>query len=95
MQYAMSVQFSLSVVSGSLQNLGLQHTRPSCPSLLLESTQTHVHRVSDAIQLSHPLLSPCPLAFNIFQDQCLSQGVSSLYQVAKVLEFQLQYQSFQ
>ena len=73
MQYAMSVQFSLSVVSGSLQNLGLQHTRPSCPSLLLESTQTQVHRVSDAIQPSHPLSSPFPPAFNLSQHQGLFQ----------------------
>ena len=41
---------------------------------LLESTQTHVHRVSDAIQTSHPLLSPSPPAFNFFQHQGLFQG---------------------
>ena len=58
---------------------------------LPELTQTHVHRVSDAIQPSHPLLSPSPPAFNISQHQGLFQGVSSLHQVAKVLEFQLQW----
>ena len=61
---------------------------------LLELTQTHVHRVGDAIQPSHPLLSPSPPAFNLSQHQGLFQRVSSLYQVAKVLEFQLQHQSF-
>ena len=58
-------------------------------------TQTHVHRVSEAIQPSHPLSSPSPLAFNISQHQGLFQWVSSLHQVAKILEFQLQHQFFQ
>ena len=61
---------------------------------LLESTQTHVHRVGDAIQPPHPLLSPSP-ALNLSQHQGLFQWVSSSLQVAKVLEFQLQHQSFQ
>jgi len=52
---------------------------------LLELAQTHVHRVVDAIKLSHPLLSPSPPAFNLSQHQDLFQGVSSSYQVAKVL----------
>ena len=60
---------------------------------LLEFTQTHVHRVSDAIQSSHPLLSSSSPAFNLSQHQGLFQGVSYLHQVAKVLEFQLQHQS--
>ena len=62
---------------------------------LPESTQTHVHGVSDAIQLSHPLSSPSPPALNLSQHQPIFQWVSSLHQVAKVLEFQLQHQSFQ
>ena len=62
---------------------------------LLEFTQTHVLLVSDAIQPSHPLSSPSPPAFNLSQQQGLFQWVGSLYQVAKVLEFQLQHQSFQ
>ena len=62
---------------------------------LLELAQTHVHWVSDAIQLSHPLSSPSPPAFNLSQHQCLFQWVSSLHQVAKILEFQLQHQAFQ
>ena len=62
---------------------------------LLELTQTHVHRIGDAIQPSHPLLPPSPPAFNLSQHQGLFQWISSLHQVAKVLEFQLQHQSFQ
>ena len=62
---------------------------------LLESTQTHVHWVGDAIQPSHPLSSPSPPALNLSQHQDLFQSVSSLHQVAKVLEFQLQHQAFQ
>ena len=54
---------------------------------LPELAQTNVHGVGDAIQPSHPLLSPSPPSFNISQHQSLFQGVSSLYQVAKVLEF--------
>ena len=61
---------------------------------LLEFTQTYVHWVSDAIQPSHPLSSPSPPSFNLSQHQGLFQWVSSLQQVAKVLEFQLQHQSF-
>ena len=57
--------------------------------------QIHVHWVSDAIQPSHPLSSPSPPAFNLPQHQGLFQWVSSLRQVAKVLELQLQHQSFQ
>ena len=62
---------------------------------LLELTHSHVHRVGDAIQPSHPLLSPSPPVFNLSQHQGLFQWVSSLHQVAKILEFQLQHQSFQ
>ena len=62
---------------------------------LPEFTQTHVHWVGDTIQPSHPLSSPSPPALNLSQKQGLTKWVSSLHQVAKVLEFQLQYQSFQ
>ena len=62
---------------------------------LSEFTQSHVHRVGDAIQPSHPLLSPSPLAFNLSQHHGLFKWVSSSHQVGKVLEFQLQHQSFQ
>ena len=60
-----------------------------------EFTQTHVHWVGDAIQPSHPLSSPSPHALNISQHQGLFKWVSTSHQVAKVLEFQLQHQSFQ
>ena len=53
---------------------------------LLEFTQTHAHRVSDAIQPSHPLSSPFPPAPNHSQHQSLFQGVNSSHEVAKVLE---------
>ena len=59
---------------------------------LPEVTQTHVHRVSNAIQPSHPLSSPSPPPS---QHQGLFQWVNTLHEVAKVLEFQLQHQSFQ
>ena len=62
---------------------------------LLELAQTHVYWVSDAIQPSHPLSSPSPPAFNLSQQQGLFQWVSSLHQVAKVSELQLQHQSLQ
>ena len=61
---------------------------------LLEFTQTHVHQVGVAIQPSHPLLSPSPPTFSLSQHQDLFQGVSSSHQVVKVLECQLQHQSF-
>ena len=62
---------------------------------LLELVQSHVHRVSDVIQPSYPLSSPSPPAFNLAQHRGLLQWVSLSHQVAKVLELQLQHQSFQ
>ena len=62
---------------------------------LPELTQTHVHLVGDTIQPSHLLLSPSPPAFNVSENQGPFQLVSSSHQVAKVLELQLQHQSFQ
>ena len=75
------------------------HMHCSMPGLpvhhqLLEFIETHVHWVGDAIQPSHPLSSPSFPAFNLSQPQGLFQWVSSSHQVAKVLEFQLQHQSF-
>ena len=88
--------------SGSVQ---FSSVAQSCPTLcdpmnrsspgflvhhqLTKLAQTHVHRVSDAIQPSHLLLTPSPPAFNLSQHQGLFHGVSSLHQVAKVLELQL------
>ena len=70
----------------------MNHSMPDLPvhHQLPEFTQTHVHRVGDAIQPSHPLSSPSAPAPNPS-----SIRVSSLHEVAKVLEFQLQHQSFQ
>ena len=75
----------------------MNHSTPGLPvhHQLPEFTQTHVHRVSDAIQPSHPLLSPSPPAPSPSQHQGLFQWVNSLHEVAKVLELQLQHQSFQ
>ena len=56
---------------------------------LQEFTETHVHRVSDAVQPSHPLSSPSLPAPNPSQRQSLFQGVNSSHEVAKVQEFQL------
>ena len=61
---------------------------------LLKLAQIHVHWVGDAMQPSHPLLSPSPPALNLSQHQGLFQWISPSHQVAKVLEFWLQHQSF-
>ena len=89
-----SVQFSCSVMSDFLWPHDC--STPGLPVLLqlLEFTQTHVHWVGDAIQPSHLLSSPSPPALNPSKHQGLLQWVSSSHQVAKVLEFQLQHQSF-
>ena len=67
---------------------------PGFPVLHKRPAQTHVHRVSDAIQPSHPLSSPSSPTFNPSQHQGLFKWISSSHQEAKVLEFQLQHQSF-
>ena len=66
----------------SMPGLPVHHQLP-------EFIQIHVHRVSDAIQPSHPLSSPSPPAPNPSQHQSLFQWVNSSHEVAKVLEFQL------
>ena len=73
----------------------MNHSTPGLPfhHQLPEFTQTHVHRVGDAIQPSHPLSSPSPPAPNPSQHQSLFQWVNSSCEVAKVLKFQLQHQS--
>ena len=74
----------------------MNHSTPGLPvhHHLPDSTQTHVHWVGDAIQASHPLSSPSPPALNLSQHQGLFKWVSSSHQVAKILEFQLQHQSY-
>ena len=96
LKYLDSVQFSS--VSQSCLTLcdPMNCSTPGLPvHQLPEFTQTHVHRNSDAIQPSHPLSSLSPPAPNPSQHQSLFQWVSSSHEVAKVLEFQLQHQSFQ
>ena len=91
------VQFSSVVQSCPTLCDPMNRSTPGLPvhHQLLEFTQTHVRWVSDAMQSSHPLLSPSPPALNLSQHQGLFKWVSCSYQVAKVLEFQLQHQSFQ
>ena len=98
----LSVEFLVKVFSSVAQSCPtlydpMNHSTPGLPvhHQLPEFTQTHVHWVSDAIQPSHPLLSPSPPALNLSQHHCLFKWVSSSHQVAKVLEFQLQHQSLQ
>ena len=90
-----SVHFNRSVLSDSLRPHELQHARPPVHHQLPEFTLTHVHWVGDAIRPSHPLSPASPPAPNPSHHQGLSQWVSSQHQVVKVLEFQLQHQSFQ
>ena len=83
-----SVQFS-SVTQSCLilcDSMDSAH-RPPCPSQTLEATQIHVHRISDAIQPSHPLSSPSSPAFNLSQHQGLFKWVSSSHQVTKEWSF--------
>ena len=94
-----SVSQSVSSVAQSCPNLcnPMNRSMRGLPvhHQLLEFTQTHAHRVSDAIQPPHPLSPPSPPAPIPSQHQGLFQWVSSSYEVAKLLEFQLQHQSFQ
>ena len=92
-----SVQFSSVAQSCSTLCDPMDCSTPGLPvhHQLPEFSQTHVHRVGDVIQPSHPLSSPSPPTINPSQHQGLFQWVSSSYQVAKLLELQLQHQSFQ
>ena len=92
-----SVQFNSVAQSCPTLCNPMNRSRPGLPvhHQLPEFTQTHVHRVGDAIQLSHPLSSPSSPAPNLSQHQSLFKWVHYSHQVAKVLEFQLQHQSFQ
>ena len=90
-----SVQFSGSVMSNSQRPHELQHARPPCPSPTSGVHSNYVHRVSDAIQPSHPRSSPSPPAPNPSQHQSLFQRVNSSRESAKVLEFQFQHHSLQ
>ena len=90
-RYVLSVHFSSVAQSCPTLCYPMNRSTPGLPvhHQLLEFTQTHVHRVSDAIQPSHPLSSPFPPAPKPSLPQSLFQWVSSSHEVAKVLEFQL------
>ena len=92
-----TVQFSSVTQSGLTLCDPMNHSMPGLPVChqLPESTETYVLCVSDAIQPSHPLLSPSPLVLSLSQHQGLFQRTGSSHQVAKVLKFQLQHQSLQ
>ena len=96
MQKFSSVQFSRTVMSDSLWPHEPQHARPPCPSPI-----AGVHPnpcplgVGDAIQPSHPLWSPSPFCPQSFPASKSFQWVCSSHQGVKVLDFQLQHQSFQ
>ena len=90
-----SVQFTHLVVSDSLQPMNCSMPGLPVHHQLLEFTQNHVRLAGDAIQPSHPLSSPSPPVPNPSQHLGLLQWVNSSHEVAKVLEFQLQHQSFQ
>ena len=91
--------FFLFILLRMFFSLQFSSVAQSCPTLcdpmnrsmpgLQEFTQTHIHRVRDAIQPSHPRSSPSPPAPNPSQHQSLFQWVNFLHEVAKVLEFQL------
>ena len=103
----MSSSFGITMIWSTRLKAIFSSVTQSCPTLcnscdcstpglpvhhqLPEFTQTYVHSVSDSIQPSHPLSSPSPPAFNLSQHQGLFKWVSSLHQVAKVLEFLLQH----
>ena len=88
LEFPRSLLFSRSVVSNSLRSHGLQHARVTCSSPSPGvCSNSHVHRISNAIQPSHPLSSLSPPAFNLFQHQGLFQGVSSSHQVPRYWSF--------
>ena len=95
--YNSFINFSCLVISDSLWPYELQGTRLPWPPppQLPELAQTRIHWVGNVIQPCHPLLSPSLPTFNLSQHQGHFQWVSSLHQVAKVLELHLQHQSFQ
>ena len=96
-KFISSVQFTSVAQLGPTLYNPMNRSTPGLPDhdQLLEFTQIHIHQVSDAIQPSHPLSSPSPPAPDPSKHQSLSQWVSSSHEAAKVLEFQLQHQSFQ
>ena len=102
-QQEMASRWGLCYCCCSVAQLCLTLCNPmdcSTPSLpvpyhLLKFTQVHVHCINDAIQPSHPLTPSSSSALNLSQHQVHFQSVSCSYQVTKILELQLQHQSFQ
>ena len=90
----LSVQFSHSVVSSSLQPHGLQHTRPPCPSPTPRVYSNSCPLSQWCHPTTHPLSSPSPTAFNLSQHQGLYKWVSSSYQVAKYWSFSFSISPF-
>jgi len=92
-EWGCSIQFTSATLSCLALCNPMDCSMPGLPvhHQLPEFTQTHSHCVGDAIQPSHPLSSPSPPAFNFIQHQALFKGDSSLHQVAKVLELQIQH----
>ena len=92
-----SVQFNSVAKSCSTLCDPMNHNTPGLPvhHQLLKFTQTNVHRVGDAIQPSHPLSLPSPPAPNPSSIRVFSKESTLHMRFAKVLEFQLQHQSFQ
>ena len=82
-------------MSNSLWPHEPQHTRPPYPPPTARVYTAHVHWISDAIQPSHPLTLSSPPALNLSQYQRIFQWVWCLHQMTKILELQLQHQSFQ
>ena len=93
-QETLLVQFSCSVISNSLQPHGMWYDRPPCPSSTPKAC-SYSCPSSCWCQPSHPLSCSSPPAFNLSQHQGFFKWVSSSHHVAKVLKFQLHYQSFQ
>ena len=94
-----TVQFSSVQSLSHVWLFATPQTAARQPSLSITNSRsllkTHVHWIGDVIQPSHPLSFPSPPVFNLSQHQGLFKWVSSSHQVAKILEFQLQHQSFQ
>ena len=89
------VQSLSHVICDSLWLFGLLPTSLLFLHYLSQYAQIHVLWIGDAVSTSHPLLFSFTFGLSLLQHQGLFQWVGSLHQVAKVLEFQLQHQSFQ
>ena len=87
--------FICPVMSDSFWPHGLQHARPPCPSLSPGVCPSFVHCIGDDFQPSYPPMHSSPSDFSLSQHQGLFQWVTCSHQMTKILELQLQHQSFQ